>query len=333
MSRVLVLGGTSWLGGSVARVALDAGHEVTCLARGSSGSVPDGAHLVRGDRDDEAVYAAELGRREWDLVVDLARQPVHVRGAVRVLGDSAGGWVFVSSASVYASHDEPGADESSATLPAVQGPFAAPEEYGQGKVACEEAVRSVRGHDALVVRAGLIVGSGDRSDRFGYWPGRFRLAARDGGSVLVPEDRERPAQWVHVEDLATWIVSAGLGGVTGVRNAVGSAVPLTEVLDASARSAGFTGEVVAATDDALRSAGVEEFMGPHSLPLWIADPEWCAFMDRSGEAAARDGLTHRSLDEVVDDAAAWEEELGLDRPRRGAGLDRSDELALIPRLR
>ncbi|HET8595463.1 MAG TPA: NAD-dependent epimerase/dehydratase family protein, partial [Intrasporangium sp.] len=80
MARVLVLGGTSWLGGAVARVALGTGHEVTCLARGSSGSVPDGAHLVRGDRDDEAVYAAELGPREWDLVVDLARQPVHVGG-------------------------------------------------------------------------------------------------------------------------------------------------------------------------------------------------------------------------------------------------------------
>ncbi|MGN6754221.1 MAG: NAD-dependent epimerase/dehydratase family protein [Intrasporangium sp.] len=333
MTRILVLGGTSWLGGAVARVALHAGLEVTCLARGSSGSVPEGAHLVRGDRDDEGVYAAQLGSSDWDLVVDLARQPIHAGGAVRALGDHAGAWVLVSSASVYARHDEPGADESAETLPALDTAFATPEEYGEGKVACEGAVRSVRSGDALIVRAGLIVGAGDRSDRFGYWPGRFALAAQDGGPVLVPERRDRHVQWVHVDDLATWIVTAGLAGVTGVCNAAGPAVPLDDVLHACARAAAFTGEIVTASDEALQSAGVEEFMGQHSLPLWIADPEWCAFMDRSGAAAGRAGLTHRSLDQTVRDAAAWEEELGLDRPRRGAGLDRADELALIDRLR
>ncbi|EWT07937.1 oxidoreductase [Intrasporangium chromatireducens Q5-1] len=332
MTRVLVLGGTSWLGGAVARVAHDAGHEVTCLARGASGSVPDGARLLRGDRDDDQVYAAVLPPVEWDLVVDLARQPVHARGAVRALGASARRWVFVSSASVYARHDEPGADESAATLPAVTGDFAAPEEYGEGKVACEDAVRSERGDDVLVARAGLIVGRGDRSDRFGYWPGRFALAGQDGSPVLAPERRDRPVQWVHVEDLAQWLVAAGLEGVCGVRNAVGPAASLGDVLEASGSRAGFTGRTVPASDEVLRSAGVEEFMGPRSLPLWIADPEWSAFMDRSGEAAARDGLTHRTLDVVVQDAAAWERQLGLDRPRRGAGLDRRDELALIARL-
>lgn len=333
MSRVLVLGGTSWLGGAVAHAALTAGHEVTCLARGVSGSVPAGARLVRGDRDDEQVYAAELPPSGWDLVVDLARQPLHVWGAVEALGHTAAHWVLVSSGSVYAGHDEPGADESAQLLPPLSGAFASPEEYGEGKVACEAAVRSVRGDDALIVRAGLIVGAGDRSDRFGYWPGRFALAADDAGPVLIPQSRDRMVQWVHVEDLARWIVSAGLRGVTGPRNAVGPAVPLATVLDAAAGTAGFEGEVVPASDEALRSAGVEEFMGPHSLPLWIADPEWGAFMNRSGAAAARDGLTHRSLDEVLADAVSWEKELGLDRPRSGAGLDRADELALIDRLR
>jgi nucleoside-diphosphate-sugar epimerase len=332
MARILVLGGTSWLGGAVARVALAGGHDVTCLARGSSGSVPQGASLVRGDRDDEQVYAAQLGPSKWDLVVDLARQPIHAGGAVRALGHSAARWVLVSSASVYGRHDEPGADESAALLPRLTGAFASPEEYGEGKVACEEAVRAVRGDDALVARAGLIVGSGDRSDRFGYWPGRFALAAQDGGPVLVPQRQDRPVQWVHVEDLATWLVTAGLGGVTGARNASGPAVPLADVLTASARLAGFGGEMVTAPDDRLRSAGVEEFMGPHSLPLWIADPDWCAFMDRSGAAAARDGLGHRSLEEALSDAGAWEAQLGLDRPRRGAGLDRAEELALVDRL-
>ncbi|MDN5794688.1 MAG: NAD-dependent epimerase/dehydratase family protein [Intrasporangium sp.] len=333
MARVLVLGGTSWLGGAVARVAVDDGHDVTCLARGVSGSVPDGARLVPGDRDDVGVYAAELGPGEWDLVVDLARAPVHARGAVQALADAASRWVLVSSISAYARHDEPGADESAGLLPALRADMATPEEYGEGKVACEVAVRSVRGPDALIVRAGLIVGAGDRSDRFGYWPGRFALAARDGGPVLVPARRDRPVQWVHVGDLASWVVSAGLRGITGARNALGPTIPLSDVLDACAAVAGFTGELVPVSDDALRSAGVEEFMGPHSLPLWLADPEWCAFMDRSGVAAVRDGLIHRPLSDVVEDAAAWEAQLGLDRARGGAGLDRAEELAIVARLR
>ncbi|WP_347350102.1 NAD-dependent epimerase/dehydratase family protein [Intrasporangium sp.] len=333
MARVLVLGGTSWLGGRVARVAVEAGHDVTCLARGLSGPVPRGARLVRGDRDDEGVYAAELGRGAWDLVVDLARAPRHARGAVRTLGGAARAWVLVSSVSVYARHDEPGADESAQLLPALRADFAAPEQYGEGKAACEAAVTLARGPDALLVRAGLIVGSGDRSDRFGYWPGRFALAARDGGPVLVPRRRDRPVQWVHVDDLARWVVSAGLAGVTGFRNAVGPAVPLGAVLDTCAAVAGFTGELVPATDDALQSAGVQEFMGPHSLPLWLADPAWCSFMDRSGAAALRDGLTHRPLTEVVADAAAWETRLGPARTRKGAGLDRAEERSVIRRLR
>lgn len=333
MARVLVLGGTSWLGGAVARSALDSGHDVTCLARGRSGTVPDGARLVRGDRDDEGLYAAELGAGAWDLVVDLARQPRHAGGAVRALAESAAAWVFVSSASVYARHDEPAADERADLLSALSGPWATPEQYGEGKVACEEAVRAVRGSAALVVRPGLIVGSGDRSDRFGYWPGRFSLAAQDGDPVVVPARRDRLVQWVHVEDLAGWIVGAALSGLVGTRNAVGPAAPLGDVLDAAAGVAGFTGEVVPASDEALRAAGIEQFMGPRSLPLWLADPEWCAFMDRSGAAAAHDGLTHRPLDQVAADARAWEEQLGLDRPRSGAGLDRSAELELIADLR
>lgn len=333
MARVLVLGGTSWLGGAVARRAVHDGHQVTCLARGSSGEVPEGAHLVRGDRDDERVYAAQLGRAAWDLVVDLARQPVHARGAVQALGAATARWVFVSSSSVYARHDEPGADESAELLTPLDGSFATPEEYGRGKVACEDAIRAVRGSDALLVRAGLIVGSGDRSDRFGYWPGRFALAVEDGGPLVVPERRDRLVQWVHVEDLARWIVAAGLAGVTGMRNAVGPAVPLGDVLDASASASGFAGELVTASDEALRTAGVEEFMGPRSLPLWLADPDWCAFMDRSGAAAAADGLQHRPLREVVADAARWEGELGLGRARRGAGLDRDEEVRLVERLR
>jgi nucleoside-diphosphate-sugar epimerase len=332
MSKVLVLGGTSWLGATVAATALADGHEVTCLARGQSGPVPAGARLVTADRDDPGAYAALPHSEDWDLVVDVARQPGHVRGAVRALSARARNWVFVSSASVYARHDEPGAGEGAALLPALASDTATVEEYGEAKIACEQAVVGARGPAALIVRSGLIVGHGDPTERFGYWPGRFALAAEDGRPVLVPVRRDRAVQWVDVEDLAHWVLDAGLSGVTGVYNAAGGSVPLGVVLDAAARAADFRGPVLAASDDDLRAAGVEEFMGPRSLPLWIADPDWCGFLDRDASRAHAAGLRQRPLADTMADALAWERLLGLDRDRSRAGLDRAEELALISRL-
>ncbi|MBB2987638.1 NAD-dependent epimerase/dehydratase family protein [Terracoccus luteus] len=331
--RVLVLGGTSWLGGAVAAHAVARGASVTCLARGRSGEVPPGMLLVEADRDAGAEAYAAVIARAWDLVVDVARQPGHVRSALQALSDDAEHWAFVSSCSVYARHDEPGADETAALLPAYDGDTAGPDRYGEAKVACEQAVTAVRGDSALVARAGLIVGRGDRSDRFGYWPGRFALAAEDGGPVLVPADLERRVQWVDVRDLAAWLVDAGLAGATGTVNATGPTTSLGHVLQEAAAVAGFGGETVAATDDRLRAADVEEFMGPRSLPLWLGDPEWQAFMDRDVSAARRIGLSCSPLRETMRSAVEHERALGLDRPRTAAGLGRADELEVVGRVR
>src|SRR5262249_43554114 len=154
---------------------------------------------------------------------------------------------------------------------------------------------AARGGDALVARSGLIVGHGDLSERFGYWPGRFALAAEDGRPVLVPDSPDQPVQWVHVADLAHWLLTAGLDGVTGTMNAMGPTVPLATVLDAAAEAAGFEGRRVTVADEQLAAAGVEEFMGQRSLPLWLRDPDWQAFLDRSASAAAAAGLTMRPL--------------------------------------
>jgi len=329
MSNVLVLGGTSWLGGVVAADAAAAGHDVTCLARGESGAVPAGARLVRADRSSPDAYAALPASERWDLVVDVARQPGHVRGAVRALADRADNWVFVSSCSVYARHDEHGADERAGLLPALEADEGTPEQYGEGKVACEEAVTAGRGEAALIARSGLIVGSGDLSERFGYWPGRFALAVADGRPVLVPERSDRPVQWVDVSALASWLLTAGLSGVTGTMNAMGPSRPMQEVLDAAAEAAGFDGATVPASDEALAAAGLEEFMGPRSLPLWLSDPAWQAFLDRDASAAAAAGLAPRPLSDTMADALAWERALGLERTRAKAGLDRDAELGVI----
>ena len=329
---ILVLGGTSWLGGHVARAGLRAGHEVTCLARGESGDAPPGARLVRADRTDPEAYAVLPASQRWDLVVDVTRQPGQARSALAALSDRAAHWAFVSSGSVYADHSRPGADRSSPLLPAFDSDVAGLESYGEAKVACEAACTAYRGEDVLLARSGLIAGAGDRSDRFGYWVSRFALAAQDGGPVLVPESIDQPAQLTDVLDLAGWLVRAGLDGRTGVVDAYGPRRTLHDVVDTALQVAGFTGETVAAGDEQLRAAGVEEFMGARSLALWLRDPAWLGFSARDTTSAEAAGLVTRDLAATTRDALDWERELGLDRTGRRAGLDRADELALVAGL-
>ena len=325
---VLVLGGTAWLSGEVARAALAAGHTVTCLARGESGTVPDGAELVRGDRADVAAYAA-VADRSWDVVVDVSRQPLHVRTAVDALADRARHWVFVSTLSVYADDSTPGQDESAPVHEPWSGDgLAAAEAYGPAKVACERIVLdAVPG--ALVARAGLIVGYGDPSDRFGYWPARFARAVEDE-SVLVPPPAD-PCQVVDVEDLAAWLLRSGLSGVGGVMNAAGPVRTLGEVVDACLEVTGSAARPVTARGEWLSGHGVEPWMGPESLPLWLPLPEYAGHATRDRSRAVAAGLATRPLVETVRATLRWEQELGPDRSRR-AGLSPARERELLTLL-
>lgn len=325
---VLVLGGTAWLSGEVARVALAAGHTVTCIARGESGTVPAGAELVRGDRVDVAAYAA-VADRSWDVVVDVSRQPLHVRTAVDALAGRARHWVFVSTLSVYADDRTPGQDESAPVHEPWAGDgLASPEAYGPAKVACEgillDAVPS-----ALIARAGLIVGYGDPSDRFGYWPARFARAAEDE-AVLVPPPTD-PCQVVDVEDLAAWLLRCGLSGVGGVINAAGPVRTLGEVMEACRELTGSRGRPVAAQGEWLSGQGVVPWMGQESLPLWLPLPEYAGHPTRDRSRAVAAGLATRPLEETVRAALRWELELGLDRSRR-AGLSPARERELLALL-
>src|SRR5215213_9055774 len=333
MRDVLVLGGTAWLGSEMARTALARGGQVTCLARGVSGAVPEGVTWVRADRDRADAYNA-VRERSWDDVVDVSWQPGQVRLALAALAGRARHWTYVSSGSVYAAHGTPGADEAAELLPALEGDSADQEHYGEAKVACEQACRDAVGDRLLVARSGLIAGYGDPSDRFGYWVARFAAAAEGFPSwaaspaVLLPADEQAPTQTLDVHDLAGWLVRAGEDGVTGTFNAVGERVPLGTVLRAAARVAGFTGAVVRVPSSFLVAQQVEEYMGPRSLPLWIADPDWAGFSARDGSAAQAAGLSTRPLDDLLADALRWERERGLGRERK-AGLTPQQERELV----
>ena len=316
MRRVLVLGGTGWLGRAIVRALLSTGAEVTCLARGESGAVPEGARLVRADRQDPAAYHRVRG--DWDEVVEIAYAPDLVEPALSALAEGARHWTLVSTVSVYARNDQPGADESAALVEPAD-----LTQYPDAKVAAERASAATLGDRLLIARPGLIVGPGDPTDRFGYWPARFSRP----GPVLLPAPAGRFVQVIDVADLARWIAQAGLQGTVGIANAVGEPVPMADFLRLTAAIAGYEGALTEVDDDILLAQGVNYWAGPRSLPLWLPVAD-AGFARRTAvpfhESEGRLTPLEETVRRVLEDELAR----GVDRERR-AGLTEEEERAVI----
>jgi nucleoside-diphosphate-sugar epimerase len=332
--RLLILGGTVFLGRALAAHAVAAGDEVTCASRGKSGVVPDGAELVRVERD-APDGLAPLAGREFDAVIDVARRPSHVRGALAALAGRTGHWSFISTGSVYANTAQIGTPPDLTPLvePAPadvdDSDVAGMEYYGRLKVVCEQLVGE-SGLPAVINRAGLIVGPEDPSDRFTYWP--VRLAR--GGDVLAPGAPEDPVQFVDVRDLAAWSVEMARAGIVGVFNGVGTPMTRAEFLTSIAARVGAVApegppRLVWVEQEALLSAGVNPWAGEHSLPMWLPLPEYASFMNRDVHSAYAAGLTTRPVADTAADTLSWYESTG--RPPLRCGLTAREEAEVLAR--
>jgi 2'-hydroxyisoflavone reductase len=303
--RLLVLGGTGFLGRHVVHAALARGWRVTLFNRGRSGrGLFPGAEEIHGDRADPRALAG----RTWDLAIDTSGiHPSHVRASAGLLAPSVGHYTYLSSVSVYASLAEPGADEDSPVAPALlHVPEGITEEsYGALKAMAEAEARGAMPGRVLVVRPGLIVGPWDPSDRFGYWVRRVA----EGGRVLAPGGPDRPVQFIDARDLAEWMLRMAEERRTGTFNAVGPQRRLTMewLLETIRVEADSGAQLVWASDEFLLESGVEPWK---ELPLWIPEmlPQHRSFMEVSNARAVAAGLTFRRILETVADVRAWQEE-------------------------
>jgi 2'-hydroxyisoflavone reductase len=220
-----------------------------------------------------------------------------------------GRYVFVSSISAYGDFSRPITE--STPLAELEDPDTEEvmEHYGALKAACERAVEEVYGDRSARVRAGLIVGPYDPTDRFTYWP--RRIAA--GGDVLAPGSEEAPVQFVDARDLARWLVQLALHGPGGVYNATGPLEPLTfgELLERSRAVLGSGARFLWTDDQRILDAGVQPWM---ELPLWLPDDEYAGMARTDISRAVDAGLRFRPLEETVADTLAWDRSVPGDRP-------------------
>jgi 2'-hydroxyisoflavone reductase len=315
--RLLVLGGTRFLGRALVAEAIGRGHEVTLFNRGrTSPELFPEAEKLRGDRTADL---SSLDGRDWDAVVDVATfLPRVVDLSVTALRGRVERYVYVSSISAYADQSTPPVE--GAPLAELEDPASERvEDYGALKAACERIVEDAFGERALVVRPGLIVGPHDPTDRFTYWPRRVA----QGGRVLAPAPPEQPVQFVDVRDLGAWLVTAIERGLHGVYNATGDTITFEHLLDECRGAAPV--EFVWVDPAKLVAAGVGEWL---ELPLWIVSPEFSATHLTDVSKAKRDGLRFRPLAETVRDTLAWDAVREIPRAE-GVGLMPERERELL----
>ncbi|UCF39426.1 MAG: SDR family oxidoreductase [Acidobacteriota bacterium] len=325
--RILILGGTGFIGPHQVRYALDRGHQLTLFNRGKTNPhlFPE-VEKLRGDRNDDL---ESLRGGQWDVVIDnSASIPRWVRQSTELLRESAAHYIYVSSISVYSDNSIIGMDETApvGTLddPTVEEITGAT--FGPLKALCEQEARRVFGERCTVIRPGLIVGPGDRSDRFTYWPVRIDR----GGEVLAPGNPTDPVQIIDARDLAQWMIRMAEGPTAGTFNATGpgSLLSMAEMLYG----------IRAVTSSEVSFTWVDAaFLSEHEVQPWADMPVWVpptegmeGFSRVDCSAALSQGLTFRPLAETSRDTIDWFKTLPEERRKDlRAGIDPAREVEVL----
>ena len=320
--KLLVLGGTAFLGRCFVETALAAGHELTLFNRGKR--APDlfpQVEQVRGDRGEDL---SALRERTWDAVFDTSGYYPRVVGmSADLLAGSVGRYLFVSSISVLKNMDLPNQDED-AELAEADGPIAEEitgETYGPLKVQCEHEVLTRFGSRALIVRPGLIVGRYDFTDRFTYWPMRMRR----GGDVLVPDLKDQPVQIIDVRDLCEWCLRLLEREAEGTYFATGPAEPFSLGDFLTACAEGTNANLVWTSAELLQANEVQPWS---ELPLVVGlDGSGRGMLQVNVDRAVAAGLTFRPLQATIQDTVLWADTRSPDYSwRAGLSAQREHEL-------
>ncbi|MEV5984012.1 NAD-dependent epimerase/dehydratase family protein [Streptomyces sp. NPDC052051] len=330
--RLLVLGGTEFVGRNVVEAALGRGWEVTVFHRGRH-EVPSGARSLLGDRTaPDGLAALAEAEEEWDAVIDTwSQEPRAVRDSARLLAGRVARYVYVSTCSVYEWAPEPGYDESARL---VEGsPDAESIDYYRDKRGGELAVLDAFGADRSVfVRCGLIIGPYENVGRLPWWLSRI---AR-GGPVLAPGPRELPLQYIDARDLAEWMLGAVERELSGPYNMVSPRGHTTmgALLEECVKATGSDAELRWTAPETILDAGIEPWT---QLPVWVppGSEEEAALHSIDVSRAVRDGLNCRPVGETVGDTWAWMRSLDGEPPQRerpgriAPGLDPAVEAKVL----
>jgi len=294
--RILIIGGTRFVGHAMAEAALDAGHDVSLLHRHETAELPGATHLL-ADRDGDL---SVLDGLSFDATIDVcAYVPGQVRRLHAALGDRGGHHLFISTVSVYREPDGPGAGEDSPLLPAApeDATEVTNETYGPLKVTCENVATELYGESGLaIIRPTYVVGPRDLTARYPWWP----LRAARGGPMIAPGPAGAPMQCIDARDMGAWTVRLAEDRVAGVFTAARPWTTFGALLDETLAAVDSDAALVPVDGDWLVEQGVDGLQ----LPLWTeGGAEWSLAMANDRAEAA--GLTHRPFSETVRDTLAW----------------------------
>lgn len=322
--KILVIGGTIFVGRHIVEAALKAGHEVALFNRGTDSDLFANVERITGDRFEPL---DKLTGRSWDVVIDTsAYVPRAVRNSCEALRNSCESYVFISTGSVYKDKSKPGISEDNEIL-IPKDPDAleyTDDTYGELKAGCEVVVQETFGKRSLIIRPGVVVGPHDPTDRFTYWPVRIKT----GGKVLAPGASDRPIQFIDGRDLGAWTIHLIESKATGIYNAIGPDYTLTmsKFLDTCKTVACSDAELVWVTDKQLFEHKVEPWS---EMPFWIpANSDTSGMALRDNSKAIKSGLKFRPVAETIADTLEWWQREKSDSQLK-AGLSKEREAEIL----